>query len=53
MIWQREGWPMGAMDFAHWDRLVAITRESLTAWEFPGRIHVRRRGKIMQLNTRA
>lgn len=49
LIWQREGWPMGAMDFDHWRRLIDITLGSGAAGDFPGRIRVRRLGGVAQL----
>jgi tRNA(Ile)-lysidine synthase len=49
LVWQREGWPMDAMDFAHWNRLLAILREP-DACDFPGRIHVRRAGAVLQIH---
>lgn len=42
-LWAREGWPMLAMTFAHWDRLAKIARGAPGA-DFPGGIHARRKG---------
>jgi tRNA(Ile)-lysidine synthase len=52
LVWQREGWPMDAMDFVHWNRLLAILREP-DACDFPGRIHVRRVGAVLQIHAPA
>jgi tRNA(Ile)-lysidine synthase len=52
LVWQRENWPMGDMDFERWNRLVEIVRGSLTAWDFPGGIHVRRVGGVVQFHAR-
>jgi tRNA(Ile)-lysidine synthase len=51
LVWQREGWPMGDMDFARWNRLIDIVTGSCPAWDFPGRVHARRVGKVIQIHT--
>lgn len=48
-VWNREGWPMGDMDFECWHRLVEIVSGVCSAWDFPGRIHVRRVGQVVQI----
>lgn len=50
LVWQREGWPRGDMDFERWNRLVEIVLESRSAWDFPGKIHVRRVGGVIQVH---
>jgi tRNA(Ile)-lysidine synthase len=52
LVWQREGWPMRDMDFASWHRLVEIVDESCSAWDFPGTIHVRRTGNVLQIHAK-
>ena len=52
LVWQREGWPMGDMDFASWHRLVEIVDGSCSAWDFPGTIHVRRAGNVIQIHAK-
>ena len=52
LVWQREGWPMGDMDFASWQRLVEIVDGSCSAWDFPGTIHVRRVGNVVQIHVK-
>jgi tRNA(Ile)-lysidine synthase len=49
LVWQREGWPMSGMDHEHWQRLVEIALGTYPACDFPGRIHVRRVGGVLQL----
>jgi tRNA(Ile)-lysidine synthase len=49
LVWQREGWPMGDMDFERWNWLVEISHGSRTATDFPGKIHVRRAGAVLQV----
>jgi tRNA(Ile)-lysidine synthase len=48
-VWQREGWPMGDMDFERWHKLVEITTGISSACDFPGGIHARRVGKVVQI----
>jgi tRNA(Ile)-lysidine synthase len=49
LVWQREAWPMGDMDFERWHRLVEIAQGSLSAWDFPGKIHARKVGSVIQI----
>jgi tRNA(Ile)-lysidine synthase len=49
LVWQREGWPMGDMDFERWNRLVEIVHGTRSACDFPGKIHARRFGSVIQL----
>ncbi len=50
LVWQREGWPMGDMDFERWNRVVEIVHQFLPACDFPGGIHVRRVGGVVQIH---
>ena len=49
LVWQRESWPMGDMDFERWNRLVEIVQGSRPANDFPGKIHVKRVGGVIQM----
>ena len=49
LVWQREDWAMGEMDFECWNRLVGIVMGTSSAWDFPRRIHARRIGKVVQV----
>jgi tRNA(Ile)-lysidine synthase len=49
LVWQREAWPMGAMDHTRWQRLVEIALGNCDGCDFPGRIHGRRVGGVLQL----
>ena len=49
LVWDREAWPMGEMDFERWQRLVEIVRGSRSAWDFPGKVQARRVGLAMQI----
>jgi tRNA(Ile)-lysidine synthase len=44
LVWEREGWPRDAMTYAHWHRLAA-----LTPGDYPGGIHVRQVGHVVQI----
>jgi len=48
-LWQREGWPAEDMDFTAWHQLVELCRQSRTAWDFPGGVHLRRQGQVVLL----
>ena len=48
-VWKREGWPMADMDFEHWHRLAQIASGAGSACDFPGGIHGRRAGKVVQI----
>jgi tRNA(Ile)-lysidine synthase len=48
-VWEREGWPMGRMGAEHWHRLEALVFDGATAFDFPGRVRARRRGRVIQL----
>jgi tRNA(Ile)-lysidine synthase len=52
-VWEREGWPMADMDFERWNRLAAIAAGTLAAFDFPGKISVRRVGRVLQLERKA
>jgi len=49
LVWQREGWPVGDMDFRRWNRLADIALGTFSDANFPGKIHARRVGRVMQL----
>ena len=44
LIWEREGWPMGAMTFDHWERAA-----HLKDCDFPGGVTLRSTGRVVQL----
>src|SRR5262249_51154529 len=49
LAWAREGWPMGGMDFDHWDQLAAAALGEVTAADLPGGIRARRCRNVVQL----
>jgi tRNA(Ile)-lysidine synthase len=51
-VWEREGWPLGEMTAAHWRRLERVVAGNPPAAEFPGGVHVRRVGRVVQLGRR-
>ena len=44
-VWQREGWPMDAMTFDHWNRLAKFA-----AGDYPGRVALQSVGAIVRLH---
>lgn len=52
LIWQREQWPTDPMTFDHWNHVVRIVSGDAPAADFPGKVHVRRVGKVVQLARR-
>ncbi|MBX9681804.1 MAG: tRNA lysidine(34) synthetase TilS [Gemmataceae bacterium] len=52
LIWRREGWPMGEMNYDDWRHLAVLARQTKGARDFPGPIHVRRVGGVIQLSRR-
>ena len=49
LVWLREGWPMGGMDRAAWERLARVVFEDLMAVDLPGSLHARRRERVLQV----
>lgn len=53
VVWKREGWPESAMGFDEWQRLVALVRGEVTAWDLAGGVHARIVGRVIQLSNKA
>jgi tRNA(Ile)-lysidine synthase len=51
-VWLREGWTLGGMDFASWERLADVVFADVPAVDLPGGIHARRRARVVQLERR-
>jgi tRNA(Ile)-lysidine synthase len=49
LAWRREGWPMAAMSYAHWDRLAGLAQGEASALDMPGGIRALWRGRVVQL----
>jgi tRNA(Ile)-lysidine synthase len=52
ILWHRAGWPSDGMTADHWQRLVGIARGDVPAADFPGGVHARRAGRVVQLGRR-
>ena len=52
-VWDREGWPVNGMTFAHWRRASAVALGEHPAADFPDGVHVRKAGKVVQLRRRS
>jgi len=52
-VWLREGWTLGGMDRAAWERLAEVVFAEVTAVDLPGRVHARRREAVVQLGRRS
>lgn len=48
-LWRREGWPLAEMDYDAWRRVAELCRRDNAAGDFPGGVHLRRRGRVVQL----
>jgi tRNA(Ile)-lysidine synthase len=48
LLWERENWPLGQMDFDAWDRLAGLVFGEGEATDLPGRIRVRCRDRVVQ-----
>ncbi len=49
LVWAREGWPTGRMDFAAWERLAGLVFHGTRGGDFPAGIKARRCGRVVQL----
>ena len=50
LVWQREGWPIGAMTFDDWQRLVDLVHAEAGQHDFPGPIRARRVKGVLQIS---
>jgi len=48
-VWEREVWPLGEMNFDHWQRLEALVFDELMAVDLPGGLRARRHGHVIQV----
>lgn len=49
LLWDREEWPMNAMDFAAWDRLAEVAFGRLPSVDLPGGIRACGRARVVQV----
>jgi len=47
LLWEREGWPISAMNFERWKALEAVVNGDVAAVDLPGRYRVRQRGNVV------
>jgi hypothetical protein len=52
LVWQREGWPLGAMDFAAWERVADVALGELPVVDLPGPVQMRSRELVVQVERR-
>jgi tRNA(Ile)-lysidine synthase len=51
LAWSREGWPMGRMGYAEWERLAAVASGEAAAAEFPGGVRARGTDRVVQVGS--
>ena len=49
LIWTREDWPAGEMNFADWERLAALAESESGAADLPHGVRARRAARVVQL----
>jgi tRNA(Ile)-lysidine synthase len=49
LLWEREEWPVGGMGFDAWERVASVVRGELAAADLPSGVHIRRRGRAVQV----
>jgi tRNA(Ile)-lysidine synthase len=49
LVWDRENWPVGGMNFDHWERLTELIGMDEGAQDLPDGVTARRKGKVLQL----
>lgn len=48
-VWEREGWPVGRMDQASWERVADVALGVINAVDLPGGLHARHRERVVQI----
>ena len=49
LVWAREEWPTGRMDFAAWERLAGLVFDGANGGDFPGGVRAQPRDRVIQL----
>jgi tRNA(Ile)-lysidine synthase len=49
LIWSREDWPLGRMDFDAWDRLAGLVFGDAPALDLPGGVHAVAKARVVQI----
>jgi tRNA(Ile)-lysidine synthase len=52
LLWEREGWPTGRMNFDAWDRLAGVARGEIGAVDLPGGVRVRATERVVRIEHR-
>jgi len=52
VLWEREGWPMSAMNFDSWERAVEVADGNAPACDFPAGVSMRHAGRVVQVGRR-
>jgi tRNA(Ile)-lysidine synthase len=51
LLWEREGWAVGAMGFEHWDRLAGVALGEVSAVDLPGGISAQCQRHVIQIKS--
>jgi tRNA(Ile)-lysidine synthase len=51
LLWEREGWAVGAMGFEHWDRLAGVALGEVSAVDLPGGISAQCQRYVIQIKS--
>ena len=52
LVWEREGWPTGRLNFDAWDRLARVVRGEIGGVDTPGAIRVRAAERVVLIEQR-
>jgi tRNA(Ile)-lysidine synthase len=53
LLWAREGWPRGDLTAGLWDRVAAVARGKLPAWDLPGGIRIVGTARVVRVGPAA
>jgi len=53
LVWEREGWPTGRLDFDAWDRLARLVRGEIGGADLQGGIHVHVVERVVRIERRS
>lgn len=53
LVWQREGWPQGAMGYDDWQRAALLLQGAGGGQDFPDGVQIRAQAKVVQLERRS
>jgi tRNA(Ile)-lysidine synthase len=52
LLWEREGWPTGRLNFDAWDRLASVARGDIGGVDMPGGVRVRATEHVVRIERR-